>query len=100
MGDKSQQAAEKLVGAVILSEAKNLCIFGIRQIQRPFLRFTQDRMRLCRNSTRKSFRFSTAGTVILSPGSFGTKDLHLSLLLETHADPSLLLRMTALAVFP
>ncbi|MGA3165285.1 MAG: hypothetical protein ABSF14_04120, partial [Terriglobia bacterium] len=40
------------------------------------------------------FRFTIAGTVILSPGSFGTKDLHLSLLLKTHADPSLLLRMT------
>jgi len=49
---------------------------------------------LCRNSTFKSFRFAIAGTVILSPGSLGTKDLHLSWLLKTHADPSLLLRMT------
>jgi len=49
---------------------------------------------LCRNSARKSIRFTIADTVILSPGSFGTKDLHLSLLLKTHADPSLLLRMT------
>jgi hypothetical protein len=34
------------------------------------------------------------GAVILSPGSFGTKDLHWFWLLKTHADPSLLLRMT------
>ncbi len=49
---------------------------------------------LCRNSARKSIRFTIADTVILSPGSFGTKDLHLSLLPKTYADPSLLLRMT------
>jgi hypothetical protein len=44
----AKQAAEKLVGAVILSEAKNLCICRIRQMRRSFLRFTQDRLRLLR----------------------------------------------------
>jgi hypothetical protein len=37
----------------------------------------------------------TLHTVILSAGSFGVKDLDWSWLLKTHADPSLLLRMTA-----
>ena len=44
----ASQAAEKLVGGVILSEAKNLCICRIRQMRRSFLRFTQDRLRLLR----------------------------------------------------
>jgi hypothetical protein len=50
--------------------------------------FMHELLALCRNSTRKSFGFSIADTVILSPGFFGTKDLHLPWSLKTHADPS------------
>ena len=40
------QAAEEHFLAVILSEAKNLCIFGIRQMQRSFVGRLGDLLRM------------------------------------------------------
>jgi hypothetical protein len=39
---------EERLRAVILSEVKNLSSFGLSELQRSFLRFTQDRLQLLR----------------------------------------------------
>ena len=48
-------AAEKRGRAVILSDAKDACIRIFKPLQRPFLRFTQDRLRLLRMTAREIF---------------------------------------------